>query len=96
MEMPIQLFEPCDDGKLIGPCRFSWSPTKDGKSSLCLWTHPTISKTLLDHIVRLLDLKKNDGNKEEAPKFQSYAWYKLYSMKILTEIYENEEFQVNF
>uniref|UniRef100_A0A914CCF8 Ribonucleases P/MRP protein subunit POP1 n=1 Tax=Acrobeloides nanus TaxID=290746 RepID=A0A914CCF8_9BILA len=94
LETPILLFD--RESQLLAPCRFSWHSAKDGSSSLCLWVHPIVSANLLSTIVNLLNLQKKeevdvDKNK---PFWKSYSSYKLHSMKILTEIFENDKFRL--
>uniref|UniRef100_A0A0N5A9C3 Ribonucleases P/MRP protein subunit POP1 n=1 Tax=Syphacia muris TaxID=451379 RepID=A0A0N5A9C3_9BILA len=44
----------------IGPIRFMWSANRDGTHCLVIWTHPSISDQVLEHLIVHLNASKLD------------------------------------
>ncbi|GMT17357.1 hypothetical protein PFISCL1PPCAC_8654, partial [Pristionchus fissidentatus] len=81
---------------LIGPARFQWSTSAEGRAQLALWVHPACRAAVMAELQLLLQLKKweepqlDEETKRKLDSPDNITEWRAARASVLTEVYEGE------
>ncbi|GMR41094.1 hypothetical protein PMAYCL1PPCAC_11289, partial [Pristionchus mayeri] len=79
---------------LIGPARFQWSTSDDGRSQLSLWVHPSCRAAVMAELQLLLELQKreqqemDEETKRKLDSPENITQWRAARAKVLTDVYD--------
>ncbi|KAF8359238.1 hypothetical protein PRIPAC_94233 [Pristionchus pacificus] len=82
---------------LIGPARFQWSTSDDGRAQLALWLHPSCRAAVLQELQLLLQLQKkqqeepDEETKKKLSSPDNITEWRAARAQLLTEVYEGAD-----